>query len=73
MNTLHKIGRLTYSTPVPRRDQLVSSHDLPLGYCRSTTSSNTLEEVMISNSMNFGLQKAQGGKKKKGLLLVRWP
>jgi hypothetical protein len=24
-----------------------------------------LEEVMISNSMNFGLQKAQGGKKTK--------
>jgi hypothetical protein len=31
-----------------------------------------LEEITISNSMNFGLQQAQGGKK-KGLLLVGWP
>ncbi len=58
------------STPIPKRDQLVSSHDLPLGagpppavkWCVHYT----LEEVMISNSMNFfGLQKAQGGKKKR--------
>jgi hypothetical protein len=30
-----------------------------------------LEEVTISNSMNFGLQKTQG--EKKVLLLVGWP